>query len=49
VEQRVVSPYEGSVLGPDPLGTGRPTLTLTTCHPRFSNAQRLVVFAELAA
>jgi len=36
-----------SVLGADPRGTGRPTLTLTTCHPRFSNAQRLIVFAEL--
>lgn len=49
VEQRVVPPGEVSILGPDPLGTGRPTVTLTTCHPRFSNAQRLVVFAELAA
>lgn len=26
-----------------------PTLTLTTCHPRFSARERLVVFAELAA
>jgi len=48
-EQRVVNPGESSVLGPDPLGTGRPTLTLTTCNPRFSNAQRLIVFAELVA
>ncbi|MPZ87545.1 MAG: class E sortase [Nitriliruptorales bacterium] len=46
-QQRVVSPFEVSVLQPDPLGTGRPTLTLTTCHPRFSAAQRLIVFAEL--
>jgi sortase A len=47
VEQRIVSPDDGSVLAPDPRQTGRPTLTLTTCHPRFSNAQRLIVFAEL--
>lgn len=46
-QQRIVGPSESWVLGPDPLGTGRPTLTLTTCHPRFSNAQRLIVFAEL--
>jgi sortase A len=47
VRQEIVSPHAERVLKPDPLGTGRPTLTLTTCHPRFSNAQRLVVFAEL--
>lgn len=46
-EQRVVSPFDVWVVEPDPLETGRPTLTLTTCNPRFSNAQRLVVFAEL--
>jgi sortase A len=49
VEQRIVVPGEDTILGPDPRGTGRPTVTLTTCNPRFSNAQRLVVFAELAA
>jgi sortase A len=47
VRQEIVSPHAERVLKPDPLGTGRPTLTLTTCHPRFSNAQRLVVFAQL--
>jgi sortase A len=47
MEQRVVTPNGREVLAPNPRGTGRPTLTLTTCHPRFSNAQRLVVFAEL--
>lgn len=46
-EQRIVAPGDVWVLMPDPLGTGTPTLTLTTCHPRFSNRQRLVVFAEL--
>lgn len=48
-EQRVVAPGDRSVLGSDPLGSGRPLLTLTTCNPRFSNAQRLIVFAELVA
>lgn len=47
VEQRIVAPGDVWVVGDDPLGTGRPTLTLTTCHPRFSAAQRLIVFAEL--
>ncbi len=49
VEQRIVRPSDRSVLSRDPLGGGRPTLTLTTCNPRFSNRQRLVVFAELVA
>lgn len=46
-ERRIVTPQTVSVLGPDPLGTGRPTLTLTTCHPRFSMVERLVVLATL--
>ncbi|MDP8961561.1 MAG: class E sortase [Actinomycetota bacterium] len=46
--RRIVSPNEVWVLGEDPLGTGEPTMTMTTCHPRFSASQRLVVFAELA-
>ncbi len=46
-EQRVVGPGDSWVLGPDPLGSGVSTLTLTTCEPRFSDAQRLVVFAEM--
>lgn len=45
--QRIVAPSDVSVIAPDPLGTGRPTITLTTCHPRFSNRQRLIVFGEL--
>lgn len=48
VQQRIVGPADTWVLGPDPLSTGRPTLTLTTCHPRFSDRQRLIVFAERA-
>jgi sortase A len=46
--QEIVAPAETWVIGPDPLERGRALLTLTTCHPRFSNAQRLIVFAELA-
>lgn len=48
LEQRIVNPADTWVVGPDPLGRGRPTLTLTTCHPRYSARQRLVVWAELA-
>jgi sortase A len=47
IEQRIVNPGDSSVLGSDPLGNGRPLLTLTTCHPRFSARQRMIVFAEL--
>lgn len=46
-EQRIVAPSDVWVVGDDPLGTGQPTLTLTTCHPRFSAAQRMIVFATL--
>lgn len=46
-EQRVVAPSEIWVVGPDPLGTGDPTITLTTCHPRGSAAQRLIAWGEL--
>lgn len=45
--QRVVEPNARWVVGSDPLDSEAPTLTLTTCHPRFSAAKRLVVFAEL--
>lgn len=44
---QVVGPRDVWVVGHDPLGTGSATMTITTCHPRFSAAQRLVVFAEL--
>ena len=45
--QQVVAPTALWVLGDDPIATGGPTITLTTCHPRFSNRQRLVAFGEL--
>jgi sortase A len=41
----VVSPTDVSVIDP----TTVPTLTLTTCNPRFSAAQRLVVQATLVS
>ena len=45
----VVAPDATWTVRPDPLGNGRPTLTLTTCNPRFSNRERLIVFAQLRA
>lgn len=46
-EERVVQPTDVWVIDDDPLGTGGALLTLTTCHPRLSAAQRLIVFADL--
>ena len=46
-EQRVVAPTDVWVVDPDPLETGRPTITLTTCHPRGSARQRLIAWGEL--
>ena len=43
--QLVVDPSDTAVLNPDP---GRPaTLTLTTCNPKYSAAQRLIIKAAL--
>jgi sortase A len=39
---RVIPPTDGSVLRQ----TDEPTLVLTTCDPRFSAAERLIVFAD---
>lgn len=47
--REIVSPGARWVLGDDPLDSERPTVTLTTCHPRFSAAQRMVVFGELVS
>jgi sortase A len=44
-EQFVVSPSDYSVIGP----TGGDTLTLTTCHPRYSARERLIVRAAFDA
>ncbi len=49
---QIVHPSEVDVISPTPnqapdaAGTGR-YLTLTTCHPRFSAEQRLIIHAEL--
>lgn len=47
LETRIVRPTDVWVIGEDPLNTGGPTITLTTCHPRHSAAQRLIVWGEL--
>jgi sortase A len=41
-EVRIVPPTTRSVLAQ----TKKPSLVLTTCHPRFSAAERLIVFAD---
>jgi sortase A len=41
-ESLIIPPSDGSVLEQ----TDGPSLVLTTCHPRFSAAQRLIVFAD---
>ncbi|MFB9879513.1 class E sortase [Planobispora siamensis] len=50
-ETRIVAPTEMSVIAPVPGSPGRrPTrarITLSTCHPEYSAAQRLVVFGRL--
>jgi sortase A len=46
-EQQIVTPTDVWVVGPDPLETGAPTITLTTCHPRGSARQRLIAWGEL--
>jgi sortase A len=51
-EQRVVDPSEVSVLDPSPdpqrPGHDLATLTLTTCNPKYSAEQRLIIRAALA-
>jgi sortase A len=51
VSQRAVDPSEVSVLdpSPDPARPGHElaTLTLTTCNPKYSAEQRLIIRAEL--
>jgi sortase A len=42
-QQRIVAPTEVSVIAP----TTDLRLTLTTCHPKFSASQRLIVIATL--
>jgi sortase A len=50
--QRIVRPDAVEVTAPVPFHPGRrpaePLITLTTCHPKYSDAKRLIVFGELA-
>ncbi|GAB3353249.1 class E sortase [Modestobacter lapidis] len=51
--QHIVSPAEVAVIAPTPnAAPGTPPtgayLTLTTCHPKYSAQQRLIIHAELA-
>ncbi|MFD9738006.1 class E sortase [Umezawaea sp. NPDC059074] len=54
VGQEIVTPQQGEVISPVPHFTGdlpaaqqAALMTLTTCHPRFSDKQRLIVHAVL--
>ncbi|WP_329522438.1 class E sortase [Spirillospora sp. NBC_01491] len=51
--RKIVKPTAVDVTAPVPEHPGRkPTerlLTLTTCHPKYSAAERMIIFAELAA
>lgn len=47
VASTIVDPSDTSVIGFDPLGLGRASITLTTCHPKGSARQRLVVHGVL--
>src|SRR6266545_1111524 len=49
--KKLVLPSDVSVLDNvrGPGGKVEPTITLTTCHPRFSAKQRLIVFGNLVA
>jgi sortase A len=47
-EQRIVQPSDVWVVEDvDPIDLDAPTITLTTCHPRTSAAQRLIAWGEL--
>lgn len=46
-EQRIVRPQDIWVVGNDPFNDGATLITLTTCHPRLSAAQRMIVWGEL--
>lgn len=46
-DKGVVEPDDVWVIGDDPLESGLATLTLTTCHPKYSARQRLIVHAVL--
>lgn len=43
-QKKIVKPTDVDVIKPV---KGKSTLTLITCHPKYSNKQRLIVFGEL--
>lgn len=45
----IVRPIDTWVVEDGPPGDGAATITLTTCHPRYSNRQRLIAFGELVS
>ncbi|WP_153534916.1 class E sortase [Actinomadura macrotermitis] len=51
-DRRIVKPTDVDVTAPVPFHPGRtPTrrmITLTTCHPKYSAAERMIVFGELS-
>jgi LPXTG-site transpeptidase (sortase) family protein len=51
-DQKIVSPREVNVTAAVPFHPKRTAdkrrITLTTCHPKFSAAKRLIIFGELA-
>ncbi len=44
---RVVTPNDGWVIGGDPNSTAAKKLTLTTCTPKYTSKNRLIVWADL--
>ncbi|MEU6753407.1 class E sortase [Spirillospora sp. NPDC046719] len=52
-DRRIVKPTEVDVTAPVPFHPGRrPTdrmITLTTCHPKYSAAKRMIIFGELTS
>lgn len=52
-DRRIVKPSATEVTAPVPLHPNRrPTkrmITLTTCHPKYSAAERMIIFGELAS
>jgi LPXTG-site transpeptidase (sortase) family protein len=49
--KRIVAPTEVSVLDDvrGPNGKLKPTIVLTTCHPKFSARQRMIIFGDLVS
>lgn len=51
VETKIVMPSDVYVIAPNPLNPGssatKASITLTTCHPRYSAAQRYIAHGEL--